>query len=390
MKTNKILSKVLVLLYTLYVFSTVLPLIGAFSSVFLVLILLINNFYFIKCLLLRKSTRNNLVIIIGLLYIINVLGYIFTGNLADSASFGMFKNINLTLSSFFSFYYFGIKKINLDTLFKLFLIISIPLTILLFYKTEQDILLERIRDNSDVVNNTGYIFLFLTPYLFLFKNKLIINGLSLLLLTFIIQSSKRGAIIIFLIVFIYSLYLQFKDINKKNIRTKIMQYGFLSSLFTVFLVYLYNIINNNIFLLERLGNLESGNVSGRDSIFSSIIDSWLSAQHIWQLLFGFGFASSLRLTDTNNFAHNDWLELLSNFGLLGVLLYLLFYINLFKIIINYKNSILSISIIIMFSSTLFSMYYTSINGFILTQIAGYFVGKYISDKKTKIKYLKKQ
>ena len=97
------------------------------------------------------------------------------------------------------------------------------------------------------------------------------------------------------------------------------------------------------------------------------------------VIFGYGFAGSLKLSGTGSYAHNDWLELLSNYGLIGVLLYFILFIFAIKEITN-KNrkidkQILMYTIIGMwFSTTLFSMWYTAITSSIQVILIAYLIG----------------
>ena len=100
---------------------------------------------------------------------------------------------------------------------------------------------------------------------------------------------------------------------------------------------------------------------------------------IFKLIFGYGFASSLNLSGTGNFAHNDWLELLSNFGLLGVVLYASLFYTTVKYMLN-KNFDIDKQLLIMtvmsiwFFTTLVSMSYTSSSGYIQSIILAYLIG----------------
>ena len=98
--------------------------------------------------------------------------------------------------------------------------------------------------------------------------------------------------------------------------------SFVSIAAVVFLGYRYYL--DNEYLQYRLEVAAQGNISGRDIIYSNIWNSWLNSNS-FHFLFGYGFAASIKITG-GSFAHNDWLEILSNFGLLGVIIFaVLFY-----------------------------------------------------------------
>lgn len=132
-------------------------------------------------------------------------------------------------------------------------------------------------------------------------------------------------------------------------------------------------------------NMLEGNVSGRDRIYANIFNGWLDSDNFINLLFGYGFAGSRLLSGSGHFAHNDWLELLSNFGLLGVTIYIVLFYSASKFIRNNKwgsdKKIIFITILgIWFVTTLFSMGYTSMGGYLNAIMLGYLIGsknKYI-------------
>ena len=98
---------------------------------------------------------------------------------------------------------------------------------------------------------------------------------------------------------------------------------------------------------KRLESTLEGNSSGRDKIYSAILYAWYESDSIWNYLFGLGYRSTL--TITNMSAHNDWLELLSSFGLCGIFVYILFFVGLFKIALNRNYTFEQRYIIFMFA-----------------------------------------
>ena len=80
------------------------------------------------------------------------------------------------------------------------------------------------------------------------------------------------------------------------------------------------------------------------------------------------------------FAHNDWLELLSNFGLFGVIVYIMLFFAAYKLIRNPNwgdtdKRLFMLTVIIMwFLITLFSMGYTSSDGYLKAMLLAYLIG----------------
>ncbi len=85
-----------------------------------------------------------------------------------------------------------------------------------FYVYKAEISSIHQSDNENIVNNVVYTFVFLMPYLFLLKErKLLSLLLSFVMLFFIIQGAKRGAMISGVIGMTFFAYYQLKTIDKK-------------------------------------------------------------------------------------------------------------------------------------------------------------------------------
>ena len=136
-------------------------------------------------------------------------------------------------------------------------------------------------------------------------------------------------------------------------------------------------IQNNEFLVSRMEQITEGG-SGRDFIFSTIFDGWLNSASLFNMIFGYGFASSLRFV--GNYAHNDWLELLSNFGLIGVIIYSFLFWHVLVFVRDKRREldhriIMFCVCLIWFLITLFSMGYTNVtNGYLRSMLLAYLIG----------------
>lgn len=345
------------------------------SQTALALAILISAYYFIRYWFsgIKKDPFSKTW---SLLLIVNLFGYIFTQDLSNPVYFSMFKGVLLSSLPLFPFYYFARKGILEIKYLKFFLIIMIPITILQYYTNENQILAERIStENIDVVNNTAYTFVGLTPFVFLFKDKKnIANVLMVIMMIFIIQSAKRGALIAGVIGLLIFIFYQIKTIKREN---RLKGVFLVSVGLGIMIYYLNQFLENNEYLLSRLQSIEEGNSSGRNFLYTFLIDGWLEG-NIIQLLFGFGFASSVKMA--GNYAHNDWLELLSNFGLLGVTIYLALFYQGFKMAFSNnwgasKKIMLLCVMAIWLFITFLSMGYMSLNeGYLRAIILGCLIG----------------
>lgn len=334
----------------------------------------ISGIYFVKVMIM-KHKKSMFLNAWTTLLIINVLGYIFTGDY--SRDLGMFKGVLMSLLSFYPFYYMSRNGELKSKHLIFFLFIMIPVTISSFYFNRNMILSELSYERIDIVNNIAYSFVSLIPLVFLIKkNRLLSVATMLVLMFFIIQGGKRGAIVVGALGVIMYIYYQMRTVNKKY---SLWGYFLISIVAVVIGYFAYDMFISNEFLIRRMEQMVEGNVSGRDRIYANIFNGWLESDSFMNLLFGYGFAGSRLLSGSGHFAHNDWLELLSNFGLLGVSIYLILFYSIFKTIrnSNWGNDKKIIFLTIMgmwFATSIFSMGYTSMGGYLNAMMLAYLLG----------------
>lgn len=338
------------------------------------LILIISIYYFFANF--SFSFKGTFYKLWTILLLLNIFAFLFTGSLSNANHFSMLKGLLTTLLPFYPFYHFARKGFLKSKNLVLFFLLMLPLTIFQYYFNANQILSDRITDNINLVNNVAYSFVALIPFVFLLrKYKIFSIILMLLLMYFIIQGAKRGALLAGVIGLAYFIYFQMRTVEKTQ-RLR----GYLLVIVAVLILgfYGYNFYIENEYLMERIESISEGNSSGRDVIFATIFDGWYNSNSFLHLLFGFGFAGSILITG-GHFAHNDWLELLANFGILGIIIYGLLFYNAFKYIKSpmfgvEKKIILMTIISIWFFSTLISMFYVSSNGFLYSILLAFLIG----------------
>jgi len=104
----------------------------------------------------------------------------------------------------------------------------------------------------------------------------------------------------------------------------------------------------------------AGSTSGRESLYSVFWSNFISEQNFFRMMFGGGANYTLALA--GNYAHQDWLEILTNQGLFGVAIYFYYFINFYfswKFTRNNPIQYMAIGMlfIISFMTSLFSMGY---------------------------------
>lgn len=344
------------------------------------LIIVISSFYLYKVILL-KNNKSFFCYSWLTLIILNTIGFLFESKF-NGIHFSQYRNILISLLPFFPFYYFGLKGyLTEGKLLKLF-VLMFPIAILSFYKSKSDILDSQISISDNFVTNAAYFFVALLPYVFLFGKRKVLAIISfLIIIFFIMQSAKRGALISAAIGAIIFIYYQFSIIDPKK---RVQGYIFSFIAFILILKFSIDLYQSNEYLVGRMEKINEGG-SGRDIIYSNLWNNWFESNHILNYLFGFGFVSTVLYSGTGHLAHNDWLELLTNFGLLGVLVYLFVFLSMFEMILVEgikKNSKLMLICIFLMSiiQTVISMYYTSTTTIFSAILLGYICSQYIRSK----------
>lgn len=289
---------------------------------FLLPIMILFNLYFlvrILCIINVNNTVKRLHLFIGFfisLYLISAVIYSFTHSL--ELVYGYLPTIMLvipTISTFFYATYFGYisqKQIKIITI--IFLCIAFY-SFYSIYLHKVDLLGEDFYKHS---NNSGYSFVLILPLLFLsFKNnKFIALILSSVFFVFVLFAAKRGAIIIYSIIYVYYLiyYISHVSVGEKITITGLLLIAFMPTY---------------IILKEKMGYLlfrfTLDGASGRDEIYSSILEAFQNST-FWEFCFGHGFFSVFEVTSAifgfGLMAHSDYLEIILDLGLLGIMIYL--------------------------------------------------------------------
>lgn len=378
MKIDKYIVIILFLLIVIYFSQDVLYSGGGspIAQVSLFLVFSISGFYWIKIMKLRKGKSLFFSAWTFLLFL-NIFGYIFTADFSFYGHYHQFKTILMVSLVFYPFYYFSRKGVLKSKHLIWFYLIMLPIIIGQYYFQMNQILTRREFGNINIVNNTAYTFVFFLPYLFLLKRKKILSMLlAFVMLLFIIQGAKRGAMIIGAIGVILFAYYQLKTLEKKN-RYK----GFILVVigFTALVYFGYEYFQRNEYLIVRLSSIGEGDSSGRNIIYFNLFNTWANSDSIINILFGYGYGSSIKLSGTGNWAHNDWLELLINFGILGVIIYTTIFFSAIRFTLSKKcntdKRILMLTVLIIwFFTSMVSMNYNGVNSVFQSILLAYLLG----------------
>lgn len=195
---------------------------------------------------------------------------------------------------------------------KLLIFLFVIFTFLSFV-AQKDI--TNIRGESFAVLNLSYYCLCLLPFILSLDNKKIKSIGLIMCVVVTLLSFKRGAIITMFLMFLGYIIVDGIINHKKFMNiTKLLLILFAS----IILIGIINQYSNN-YLLNRFGINSLLDGSGRHAIQQKAIES-IKNRGVIQLLFGLGSGST-----TNNLGittHNDYIEFLYCFGIVGLVLYI--------------------------------------------------------------------
>ena len=288
-----------------------------------------------------------------LLLMFSIYGFI---SITNRSTVDYLKMIYLSLLPTYSFFVYSQKGLITERWIRVvfFIIVSV---VALQYFSYINYLNETYEDAELSTINVGYDILALIPLVYFFRRRPLIQYILLaIILIYVISTVKRGAIIIGAMCVVYFLYRAFKMDSKRKWSYVIIGIAFVVMSF-LFVTQFYNASE---YAQIRYNATMEGDSSGRDMIFSAAWSIFTNSD-MAKLLFGHGAASTVALMGVA--AHNDWLELLVNQGLLGGVIYLYYWIEFSRVYKREKTyegkSIIGMLIIIYFMSTLFSMSYAA-------------------------------
>lgn len=283
--------------------------------------------------------------------------YFFVSYLWNNPSTTTLGNTLYALLAFVMFAFLGKK----GTLTRKFILVSaILLTVAAipsFYNAQQLALAEIASGRDETTVNASVLFLMLLPLLLCVKKLIAALVLYCVCLFFLIMGAKRGNILAAIIPSILFLWMLFKE-NKKNV----FKISLLLIAVAAIAVWAKDMVLSDDYLLSRYEQTLEGNTSGRDVIYSTMWNMWSGTDNIVNLLFGYGYNGTFLYSPMHKFAHNDWLEILVDFGLLGALFYAAIFISFarlyFRLDRGYPRLVCIAIVSIWFMKTLYSMGFT--------------------------------
>lgn len=276
----------------------------------------------------------------------------------------------------YAFYYFSKKNLINETWFKVAAIVFFAAAIYTYFSHLMDIQIEY--GDEERTNNSAYGIVSLIPLLVFFRKRPIVQFLGLGVIAILVLSGfKRGAILITglsAIIFFWRAYKQQTSFKKLWVLILII------IVCIVAIRYIGNLLENSLYFNARIERTLEGDASLREDIYVDYFHFYFENSNIIQYLIGYGAYGTCHYLGL--MAHNDWLELLIDMGLLGFFAYLIYWIRYYKMyreskrydIMHISDTLLLFGLIY-FLKSFFSM---SIMGLPIyaTSVLGYAMAKF--------------
>lgn len=361
-----------ILLWILYLLQGVLYEGGSIiSQALLAIILLISVFFFFKVNIGESKLPSFLKVLNLFIVMMTIYGFLaifdidklVTGELEVSRIEAL-KTLYMSLLPIYVMYYYTSRQVLTEQTIRAISIVLIVSTIFIFYKSYQESLARALAEgssNDEFTNNTSYNFLQLLPLLFFWRKKPIIQILlAATMFTFIVMGLKRGAMAIGAVCLLWFFY---QALRQTKGWSRLLVIVILCGGIYVGVNKLTEFYNTSDYFQQRIEQTMAGDSSGRDVIFDKLWSHFQSETSFVRQLLGNGSYATIKIA--GNYAHNDWLELLICQGLLGVVVYVFYFLSLAKNIYQMRDNsvvygVLIMTFIIMIASTLFSMSYNNL------------------------------
>lgn len=273
------------------------------------------------------------------------------------------KSIYKSLLPIYSFYLLWWEcSISERTTYFWIFIFFLLTTMQYHHHYQENLLLSVLGGSSkdEFTNNIGYLFLSLIPLCVFLYKKSIIQYIAIgYCIVFILMGMKRGAILISVFCLLWFLW---NNMKNARVKKKIILICLSLFLVTFTALIIQKQMEESLYFQKRVEDTLDGNSSGRDKIYGHLSNYFWNETTPFQFIGGSGAEVSVKIA--GNFAHNDWLEIAVNQGLLGIIVYMFYWFFfakecLSKFYSNREKMTLQMLFIIYFMKTLISMSYGS-------------------------------
>lgn len=177
-------------------------------------------------------------------------------------------------------------------------------------------------DDYDVNENIGVYALITIPFIMLISNRIIKWLILIGIMIVILLSARRTATICFVLILILNIIKEFKTTtNKRGVFSRYI----LPIILIASVIYGIQMLLTGDFAIafertiNRFLEIKDDGGSGRTAIYKVVLNSFYSS-NILEMLFGHGYLGVNRVIG-HTAAHNDFLEYLYDFGIIGFCFY---------------------------------------------------------------------
>ena len=256
------------------------------------------------------------------------------------------ESANSLLPLFMMAFFYNVATKISDKLFYICLLLFTVVILYYAYITYQvQVIYSFLGDESR--SNSLYIFLFLLPLFLLSKKQAIRVGGLLFVAVCMILSLKRGGQIAFILALLTYFLVNNYSVDKKRKRGSLFIVVLvLGVIFIVLYSGVLGSFSDDLFSSletagERLGSMQEDEGSGRIDVYKT---TWgmIRNSDFESLLTGHGFNRVVDDSPLDLSAHNDILEVIYDFGIIAVVIYVLFLLKLIvslKVLVKRRSSV---------------------------------------------------
>ncbi len=298
------------------------------GGVFIVLI----TFVGLICFINNLRTRVNSIFLPALLLTIFMLVNTLIGN---HSNIDNLLNTLLRIALWFWVYNIGTYFNNIELNNKKIFVCVIIYSLISLVIESGNISSDYSEINKFYEITTIYFLLLILPFVFCIHNKKIRMLLSILIGIVCILSFKR-TILLTLILLAFTWLILLPKIEKKKKILIIIICGLI-------FFFIYNLANNGTFIsiiqiwiYRFIGKGNTTMLGARGLTYSSVL-SLMSKSNFIEWLFGHGYNTVSLASSTGFSAHNDFLEILYDYGIFALVLYICILYNLLKDFLLYRK-----------------------------------------------------
>ena len=310
----------------------------------------------------------------------------------ESSFIGNIKGVYTSFLPIYVFYLYTLKGYITEKLLRMWVPIFFVVAILGYFAAQREILEQLMETGSsrdEATNNYSYTFVFLLPCMILFRKKqLLMYSGMVVCMVFLIIGMKRGAIFIGCVTLYLILIKLFSQFSNSK---KITLFAFIGVIIVVLFNQWNHMIETSDYFNQRLQATLEGEDSGRSDLWSNILSVFVNDTSLFQMIFGRGSKGTLFIG--HNYAHNDWLEILIDNGLVGLFIFSEYWYRFYTETKSRKlNSISKLCLFVLFVSlfmkTLFSMSISSMRIYATLMLGFSLANGFEQERKYKLKCIK--